>query len=291
MVGMHRSPAQGVSVDFAQHRPYVGGDDTRFLDWKIYGKTDKLYIKQYQKDTNLDLQLLVDCSGSMGFASRYINDMPWRKYDYAATAAAAMAYLAIHQQDRVALTVFARTPQAATRLSNRHGHWRTIVQSLAETEIDIHKAQDDESERGADLQRLFDHAAAKLARRSLVVLISDLFDDPAVLERGLAQLRHHRHDVIVIQILDPAELDFNYRRGSEFIGLEGEGRLPIDPAALRKFYLEAIHRHLDAVEKLTRRFHFDHLRLTSDESLSAALSLFLANREAGIAKGRGVKHT
>jgi len=288
MAGMHRSPLQGVSVDFAQHRPYVGGDDTRFLDWKIYGKTDKLYIKQYQKETNLDLQLLVDCSGSMAYASREARGQAWRKYDCAATIAAAMAYLALHQADRVALTLFADATRAATRLSNRHGHWRTIVQALADTAVDVREeAHDaDAATVGEQTARVFDHAAAKLGRRSLIVLISDLFDPPQAIERGLALLRHHRHDVIVCQVIDPAELDFPFRSASEFVGMEAEGRVNVDPSALRKFYLAEMTQHLDRVDEVTRRFHFDHLRLTTDQPLSAVLSLFLARREAAINKGK-----
>lgn len=286
MAGMHRSPLQGVSVEFAQHRPYVGGDDTRFLDWKIFGKTDKLYIKQYQKETNLDLQLLVDCSGSMAFGSRQVGGRAWRKYDCAATIAAAMAYLALHQADRVALTLFADETRAATRLSNRHGHWRTIVAALAGTEVDVREAGAEADPGGTPMAKVFDHAAARLGRRSLIVLISDLFDPPEAIERGLARLRHRRHDVLVCQVLDPAETDFPYRTASEFVGLEAEGRLSVDPSALRKYYLEALRDHLDRVDRVTRRLHFDHLRLTTDQTLSAALSLFLAQREAAINKGK-----
>lgn len=287
MAGMHRSPLQGVSVDFAQHRPYSAGDDTRFLDWKIYGKTDKLYIKQYQKETNLDLQLLVDCSGSMSFASRQVSRQPWRKYDCAATIAAAMAYLALHQADRVALTLFADQTRAATRLSNRHGHWRTIVRALAETAVDVHENERDAADVVVQQTvRVFDHAAARLGRRSLIVLISDLFDPPEAIERGLALLRHHGHDVIVCQTLDPDELDFPYRTVSEFVGLEAEGRVNVDPSVLRKFYLQEMRQHLDRVDEVTRRFHFDHLRMTTDQTLSAVLTLFLARREAAINKGK-----
>lgn len=312
MTGMHRSPYQGFSVEFAQHRAYAPGDDTRFLDWKVFGRTDKLYIKQYQKETNLDLVLLVDCSGSMGYSSAgapvlgarakrgrgsakasgsgntSIGIRGWRKYDHAATLAAAMAYLALKQQDRVGLTLFAQEVRTATRLSNSQGHWRSIVEALGSVQPQVEPRQEDvrsEVPGRTDLAGLFDRVAAKLARRSLIVLVSDLLDDPAVIERGLAQLHHRRHDLIVAQVLDPAELAFPFRSPSEFIGLEAEGKLPMDPAALREAYLSALRQQLRQIEQAARRFHFDYLLLDSSRPLGPPLSHFLARRTASIGRG------
>ena len=139
MAGLHRSPQQGISVEFAQHRQYTPGDDTRFLDWKIYAKTDKLYLKQYQQETNLDLQLLLDCSGSMGYTS-LTRDRPgwtshWTKWNHGSCLAAAMAHLALRQQDRVGLTLFADDIVNGSRLSNAQNHWKTIAQLLHRTEL------------------------------------------------------------------------------------------------------------------------------------------------------------
>ena len=139
MAGLHRSPQQGISVEFAQHRQYTPGDDTRFLDWKIYAKTDKLYLKQYQQETNLDLQLLLDCSGSMGYTS-LTQDRPgwtsnWTKWNHGSCLAAAMAHLALRQQDRVGLTLFADDIVNGSRLSNAQNHWKTIAQLLHRTEL------------------------------------------------------------------------------------------------------------------------------------------------------------
>ena len=306
MTGMHRSPFHGFSVEFAQHRPYVPGDDTRFLDWKVYARTDKLYLKQYQQETNLDMVLLVDCSGSMAYAS---NDdeksrgmaIPrrWRKFDHAATVAAAMAHLALEQQDRVGLTVFADHARSATRLSNNHGHWRSITEALqhesatltntpqAEPERRRSEGSDpaDQTDAATDFTALFDRIVAKLTQRSLIVLVSDLFDDIANLERGLARLHHRRHDVILLQTLDPAERTFPFRDPTDFRGLEHEGKLPLDPAALRTAYLEELNKHLRGVERLARRFRFDYLLLDTAESVGPPLSHFLAYRAARIAKG------
>ncbi len=300
MTGMHRSPMEGVSVEFAQHRQYTPGDDTRFLDWKVYGKTDKLYLKQYQKETNLDLVVLVDASGSMRYGStrgqvatgsmRVGAGLSWSKYDHAASLAAAMCHVALRQQDRASVVLFSDEIKTATRLSNSNDQWRTIVNALSSAEsFEVSdpgaSQQKDEPVPGrTDLARMFDQAVARLNRRSLVVLISDLFDDVQVIERGLAQLKFRRHDVIVLQTLDPSELDFPFRAPSQFLGLEAEGRLNLDPQALRSSYLDALQRHLDEVEQIARRFRFDYALLNTQEPLGPALSHFMAQRSSSIGK-------
>lgn len=291
MTGMHRSPMQGFSVEFAQHRQYTPGDDTRFLDWKVFGKTDKLYLKQYLKETNLDLAILVDTSGSMAYSS---GEQPWRKFDHAAAAAAAMSFIALQQQDRVALTTFSSESQRATRLSNNRGHWRDIVEVLSAAELEVDDSNTDApkgqavSEDGRDGQtdmlRLFDEVNARLHHRSLVCVISDMFDDPAHLEQGLARLAYRRHDVIIMQVMDDAELTFPFRTASDFIGLEAEGRLPLDPASLRKAYLKVMDEHVRTIERAARKYRYDHVLLNSSEPLGPALSHFLAKREAMISR-------
>lgn len=300
MTGMHRSPMEGVSVEFAQHRQYTPGDDTRFLDWKVYGKTDKLYLKQYQKETNLDMVVLVDVSGSMRYSStrgliatgspRAADGNRWSKYDHAASLAAAMCHVALRQQDRAAVVTFSDSIGVATRLSNANSHWRTIVEALSSAEPldlgglgEVTPGEDAPPPR-TNLGRMFDQAVARLNRRSLVVLISDLFDDTAVIERGLARLKFRRHDVIVLQTLDPAELEFPFRGPSQFVGLEAEGRMNLDPQALRTAYLDALQKHLAQVEKITRRFQFDYMLLNTSEPLGPALSHFMARRGATMGK-------
>lgn len=300
MTGMHRSPMEGVSVEFAQHRQYTPGDDTRFLDWKVYGKTDKLYLKQYQKETNLDMVVLVDASGSMRYGStrgsvatgsrRVEAGMTWTKYDHAASLAAAMCHVALRQQDRASVVLFSDGIKTATRLSNAHDQWRTIINALSSAEsIEVSEPgatfHADEPPPGrTDLARMFDQAVAKLNRKSLVVIISDLFDDVQSIERGMAQLKYRNHDVILLQTLDPAELDFPFRSPSQFLGLEAEGRLNLDPQGLRRSYLAALRDHLDEVEDITRRFRFDYALLNTDEPLGPAMSHFMAKRSASIRK-------
>jgi uncharacterized protein (DUF58 family) len=309
MTGLHPSPYFGYSVEFAQHRQYTAGDDIRHLDWKIMGKTDKLYLKQYQKETNLDLVLLIDSSGSMGYTSGVGADgTPWRKFDHASTVAAALAYLALRQQDRVSLVVFANEVRQTLRPSNSHGHWKAIVEALGYTALEdgaslpaaeqapvgamsqpepgSELAAELSWSRATDLGRLFDQVSAQLTRRSLIVLLSDLFDDPASYEHGLARMRHRRHDVMVLQTLDDAELTFPFRSPSQFLGLELEGQLNLDPSALREAYLETLRAHLARVEELTRRFGFDYLLVNTSQPLGPPLSHFLARRSAMVSKGR-----
>ena len=292
MIGLHRSPYRGVSVEFAEHRQYAAGDDLRRLDWKVFGRSDKLYLKQYLEETNLRLIVLVDASGSMGYKS---NGAPWRKFDHAATLAGALTHLALKQQDRVSVAVFGQGLIAETALSNARDHWRPIVNLLSSVKTLEPEAPGDAEgdaeavrRRATDLARLFDQVTAKLTHRSLIVVVSDLFDDAEALDRGLARLFHRRHDTILFQTLDPAELTFPFRSPAEFIGMESEGRLKLDPAALRKLYLETFEAHQTRVEETARKFRFDYLRLDTAESLGPPLSQFLARRAAVIGKGRSV---
>jgi len=307
MTGMHRSPHFGYSVEFAQHRQYSPGDDIRHLDWKVFGRTDKLYLKQYQKETNLDLILLVDVSGSMAFGSD-LKTLPqnapapvgkaastsntWRKFDAAATLAATLTYLALKQQDSVGLFLFADTIRTATRSGSSRNHWRLITEALSgaqvdpiESDLSLAGASAEEIQsRATSLAHLFDQISARVHQRALVVLISDLFDDAAALEHGLARAHFRRHDLFVMQTLDHAELTFPFRSPSEFMGLEGEGRLQLDPQALKEAYLESINAHLEQVKEITRRFGFDYQLVDTSQNLGATLSHFLARRAALVEK-------
>lgn len=296
--GMHRSPLSGASVEFAQHRQYAPGDDLRHLDWKVYGRTDKLYLKQHQKETNLDLLVLVDASGSMTYGSVTGNGTTrtgrpsWRKIDHAVSLAAAISYLALKQQDRVGLMMFGHGDPLATRVSGARGHWRSIVEALSSGVPALGHAAapsrhaEPEGGDSVDLARLFDQVVARHRRRSLAVLISDLFDTPEAFERGLALMHHRGHDVVIMQTLDPAERTFSFRSPADFVGLEGEGRLRLDPAALRKAYLDAIRQHTTRLRQIARRFRFDLSLLDSSEPLGPPLGRFLARRASMVRRQR-----
>lgn len=285
MSGAHRSPYQGYSVEFAQHRPYVAGDDIRHLDWKVYGRTDKLQLKQYQQETNLDMVVLVDCSGSMKYGSRSFQEASgsgrktapdgrsnWSKYDHATAVAAAISYICLQQGDRVGLVSFADEIKAWMKPSSAMGTWRQIVGVLGATPVD----------KPTDMARVVDQLIGKLTHRSLIVIISDLFEDAQKIRKALSRLRHRGHDVILVEVLDKAERDFDLTDEAPLVGLEGEAMLKIDPRAIREAYLAALQSHLDQIEKTARSLGFDYMVVSTHDWLGPPLSAFLAARQAKI---------
>jgi len=289
MSGQHRSPYHGFSVEFAQHRPYVAGDDIRHLDWKVFGRSDKLHLKQYQQETNLDLVVLVDSSGSMAYGSRSFEEASgvgrttspdgrhtWSKFDHATALGAALSYMALRQGDRVGLGVFADEMLAMVKRSSAQRQWRLIVTALATQPI----------ERTTDLGRVVDQALGRLSNRCLIAIISDFFVDPEVFRSALARIRHRRHDVVVFQVLDRAETEFDLRDDAPFEGLEGEARVRVNPRAVRAAYLEAIGRHLQQIERLTRGFGFDYQRVSTHDWLGPPMAAFMARRNSQIKRSK-----
>jgi len=289
MTGAHRSPFQGFSVELAQHRPYTPSDDPRHLDWKVYGRTDRLQLKQYQQETNLDLVCVVDASGSMNFGTRTfenasgegLKESPdgrnyWSKYDHATALAAAISYITLRQGDRAGLVVFADDARRVVRRSSSQGTWRQIVSGLSTQPVD----------KPTNFAAAIDATLGVITNRSLIAVISDFFEDPDVIRDGLARLRHKRHDVIAFQILDRAETEFSFDSSAPFDGLEGEPRLRVDPRAIREAYLESIHGHIDKVERTFRGFGFDYHRLSTHDWLGPPLASYLARRAAQLKRSR-----
>jgi uncharacterized protein (DUF58 family) len=268
MTGMHRSPYQGASVEFAQHRPYVAGDDIRRVDWKVMAKTDRIYLKQYQEETNLQLILVVDASESMGYGS--IEN--WTKYDHATAIAASLAYMAIQQQDSVGLAIFDQVLGRFFKPSNSPGQWKVIVNEL----------QMVPRWNKTNTGKMLDQLAEKLVHRSLVVIISDLFDEVENIQKGLRHLRYKKHEIMMLQVLDPAEAEFPFEDVTLFKGLEELGELLTEPRSLREGYLEQLNAHTDALKKMCRGMHIDFNRFNSGEPLDVALSGFLATRAASM---------
>ncbi len=287
MSGMHRSPYHGMAVEFAEHRAYVPGDDLKHLDWKVYGRSDKLYIKQYQQETNLDVILLVDASASMSYGTLGVKagwggttasaaKKVWTKFDHATALSVAIAYLCLHQQDRVGLVVFADEIRNLVKRSSARGQWRRIVNALSGEPV----------ESSTNLVKVAEQTLGKITNRALFMIISDLFDDAESIRQALARFRHRRHDVILLHTLDRQEMRFDFAQPAPFEGLENEGRLRIDPRALRQGYLDAIGDHADTVAKAARGFGFDYLRLDTHESVGPALNLLLARRNAQIKRSK-----
>jgi uncharacterized protein (DUF58 family) len=272
MTGMHRSPYQGISVEFAQHRPYVQGDDTRHIDWKVFGKTDKIYLKQYQEETNLHLICIVDASESMGYGTVRAHDggATWSKYDHATAIAASLSYMAIQQQDSVGLAIFDQVLSRYFKPSNSPGQWKVVVSELQQV------PRWNKTNTG----KILDQIAEKLTHRSLVVILSDFFDDIQSIQAGLRHLRYKKHEIMVFQILDPTEIAFPFEDVTLFKGLEEMGELLTEPRALREGYLDQLRGFTDQLKKSCRGMNVDFQRFNCGDSLDVALSQFLATRSA-----------
>ncbi|HLO42101.1 MAG TPA: DUF58 domain-containing protein [Phycisphaerales bacterium] len=292
--GWHRSPFQGFSVEFAQHRPYVAGDDIRRLDWKVFAKTDRLQIKQTHQETTFDLLIMVDSSGSMNYGSRSYAEASgegaatsadgrahWSKYDHATAVAAALAYITLHQGDRAGLYIYADEVRAAVKRSSSHSTWRQIIGALS-----LHPLSHPGPARRTALGRAVDQAVATLSNRSLVAIISDFFGDLDELRDVVARLRHRRHDVIALQVLDRAELEFDFDQPAPFEGLEHEGRIRLDPRAIRDSYLELIRAHIDSVEKIFKGAGYDYQLLSTHDWLGPPLAAFVSRRNALLKKSK-----
>jgi uncharacterized protein (DUF58 family) len=270
MTGMHRSPYQGISVEFAQHRPYTFGDDIRHVDWKVFAKTDKIYLKQYLEETNLHLICIVDASESMGYGTVGDPDAKWSKYDHATAIAATLSYMAIQQQDSVGLAIFDQVLSRYFKPSNSPAQWKLVVNELQQV------PRWNKTNTG----KILDQIAEKLTHRSLIVILSDFFDDLDGINQGLRHLRYKKHEIMVFQILDPAEISFPFEDVTLFKGLEDSGQLLTEPRALRDGYLEQLRSFTDGLKKLCRGMNIDFQRFNTGDSLDVPLSQFLATRSA-----------
>ena len=272
MTGMHRSPYQGISVEFAQHRPYVQGDDIRHVDWKVFAKTDKIYLKQYLEETNLHLVCVVDASESMAYGSVGGRDATWTKYDHATAIAASLSYMAIQQQDSVGLAIFDNELKRYFKPSNSPGQWKIVTHELCL----IPRL------KKTNTGRILDQLAEKLNHRSLIVILSDFFDDLEGIQKGLRHLRYKKHEMMMFQVLDPLEIEFPFEDVTLFKGLEEMGELLTEPRALREGYLQQLAMATEQLKKMCRGMRIDFTRMNSGEALDVSLSGFLATRSASI---------
>ena len=265
--GMHRSPFRGFSVEFAEHRQYTPGDDLKHLDWKVYARSDKLYVKQYEEETNLICQLVVDASESMTYRS---DPAGLSKYEYATVLAAVLAYIALHQQDAVGLTTFHESLASFLRPSNNPGHWKLIV----------HELEQAPGPRKTSIRDVLDDLAERLHRRTLVILVSDLFDDPGEIIQGLRKLSFRKHDVILLHVMDHEELTFGFRGSVLFEGMERRGRLFTDAARLRERYLDEVSEFLGQLRRACRSLQVDYDLFDTSRPADVSLSTLLASRNA-----------
>lgn len=265
--GRHRSPHKGFSVEFKEHRPYVRGDELRSIDWKIYGKSDKLFIRQYEEETNLRCQLVVDVSGSMAYLGDRSNGLS--KHDYATRLAACLAYLMLGQQDGVGLTTFDSKPRQSVPALSRPSHLKSVLAALAKPA----------KNRETDLGEAFRQVAAKLPRRGLVIVLSDAMGDIESLNRAFAQLRAGQNEIIFFQVTDPDETDFPFSGRVQFRSLENpsETRL-VEATAIRERYLQRLEQHNESLTAICRRHRIDLVRLTTDQPFGDALAHYVATR-------------
>jgi uncharacterized protein (DUF58 family) len=265
VAGVHRSPFHGFSIEFAEHREYAAGDDLRYLDWKLLGRTDKYYLKQFEEETNLICQLLVDTSQSMAYRSEAA---ALSKLEYAKCAAAALAYLILQQQDSVGLVTFDHEIRALVRPSSNASHIKQVLHVLE------HSPGEGKTATGA----IFHELAERFKKRGIVMVLSDLFDDVDAMMAGLKHFRHRRHEVVLLHILDPAELDFPFQQPVLFRGLEQPAEVLVEPRGLRKAYLAEFNRFLMRLKRACRMHRIDYVPVRTDQSLEVVLSTYLASR-------------
>jgi uncharacterized protein (DUF58 family) len=267
IAGLHRSPYHGFSVEFAEYRQYMQGDNIKNLDWKVFGKTDRYYVKIYEEETNLKSTILLDKSGSMAFSSASGNDAI-DKLTYASLLAASLSYLMIHQQDAVSLCAF--DDEIRTLLPHRsvRKHLFFLLGTL------------DRLSPGSQtrISGALHHVAERLRRRGLIILISDLMDDPDKILMGLKHFRHRKHEVIVFHILDPGEIDLSYRDEIEFRDLENDRRIRVEPSFIRKQYSEQVQQWIRRLDRGCKGHQIDYNLLTTQTSFDHALTAFLNKR-------------
>ena len=262
--GQHRSVYKGFSVEFAQHRQYTRGDEIRHIDWKVFGKSDRLFVKQYEEETNLRATICLDASGSMLYKSGGES-----KFEYARKLAASLAYLTIGQSDSVGLVTFDTQVRSHVPARSTSGHLNNIFNVLAEAE------PNGETNLAPILQNL----SAQLKRRGLVVIISDCFAPIEDLSRALGHFHHKRHEVILFQVLDPHEITFPFDNVAEFRSLENTNhKLRLDAPRVRKLYLERFEAFTQKLRETCHRFHYDHVMVQTDQSYDLALSRYLLQR-------------
>ncbi len=261
--GMHRSPYFGQSVEFRQHREYVPGDDLRHVDWKVWARQDRVYVKQFEEDTNLRCTMLVDVSHSMQYGSGALS-----KYEYACTVAASLAYLILKQNDAVGCVAFDEQIRMEVPPRSKRNHLQAVIESL-----DISRPRDK-----TDLYGIFRGVAESTPRRGMMVVISDLLAEPAGIIRGLRLLRQRGHDLLVLHVMDDDELDFPFAGPTRFEGLETVDFLNCNPRALRDGYLEAVNAFLDEVRRQCAQNAVDYALIRTSQPLDAALATFLSRR-------------
>ncbi len=264
LVGLHKSPYHGFSVEFAEHREYGPGDEIKSVDWKVFGKTDRYYVKVFEEETNLKAYLIIDKSGSMGFSSNTISKLEYVKY-----LASALSFFLIRQKDAVGLLLFSEGMDSYIAPSSRKNHLNVILKEL------------DQLKPGGEtsLSNVLFELAEKIKRRGLIILFSDLFDDYESIIKSLKIFRHKKNEVLVFHTLDPAEILFPFSRDTLFKDMETNEKITVDPTSIRKDYLEKINSLINSYKRDFRNAAIDYQFLRTDTPYDKALLAYLAKRK------------
>jgi len=260
--GLHRAPFFGASIDFAEHRGYVAGDDIRRVDWRLFARTDRFYVKQYEADTNTNFSVLFDISKSMGFKSRGVS-----KLEYGSYLAACLAYLAHRQRDRVGIITF--DSDIVTHVPPSAKHFNVLLHTLDRAK----------PERPGRLLPMLTRLAEHFKRRSIVALISDLYENPEELLEALKLYRHLGNDLVVFHVLDPAEIDFPYKDSTRFQDLESGEEVPVVPDVFAEQYRKMVQEHIQTLTTKCSESRIDYVLLNTSKPLDEALFAYLGNRE------------
>jgi uncharacterized protein (DUF58 family) len=260
--GLHRAPYFGASIDFAEHRGYVPGDDIRRVDWRLYARTDKYFVKQYEADTNTNFSVLLDVSKSMGFTSGGVS-----KLEYSCYLAACLAYLAHRQRDRVGLITFDDDIVNYVPVSAKHFN------------VVLHTLDRSKPERAGNLVAPINKMAEHFKRRSVLALVSDFYEEPDIILEAIKPLRFLGNDLMVFHVLDPAEIDFGYDDASSFEDIESGEQIPVVPEALADQYRALMKEHIDALTTKFSEHRIDYTMLNTSKPLDHALFSYLAMRE------------
>jgi uncharacterized protein (DUF58 family) len=263
IVGLHRSPYHGFSVEFAEHRQYMPGDDFKHIDWKVFGKSDRFYIKQFEEETNLKAYILLDASRSMGYKSDSVT-----KLEYGSYLAASLSYLMLRQQDAPGLLVYDEKVRAYIPPKGARSHITPILRQLTLTE----------PSNKTDAAVAFHELADRIKRRGLIIVISDLLDDPDKFLLGLKHFRHRQHEVIVFQILDPNERNFAFKSEARFKDMETGKEVLTDPWQVREEYIKRLNNHVSGITRACRDSQIDYHLLDTSVPFDKALFGYLAKR-------------
>jgi uncharacterized protein (DUF58 family) len=266
VTGLHKSPFKGFAVEFAEHREYAPGDDTKHLDWKVFGRKDKFFVRQYEEDTSLRAHLLIDASGSMGYATGEHS-----KLDFAKFICGVLSFVLVQQADTVGLVAYDTRVRQMVAPGGSPRHLRRIIHTL------------DGLQPGGEtaIGEVLHSVAERLRRRALIVIVSDLFDDSGTIVRALNHFAHRKHEVVVFQVCDRCELTFPFERQTRFSSLEKDEVVLADPLRIRREYQRQRERHEMEIRQACHRLRIELVRMVTDQPFERRMARYLAERKRG----------